>query len=79
MPRVATTMMKIGVQWFTVAMLKHCTPIYFRGNLFSHWHSVEKRLPRKYCSAGFQPAGKMSALRFHRCEHRAPCGNPCAM
>jgi len=29
----ASTMMKIGVQRFTVAMLKHCTPVHFRGNL----------------------------------------------
>jgi hypothetical protein len=33
--RAAPTIMKIGVQRFTVAMLKHCTPAYFRGKFCS--------------------------------------------
>jgi hypothetical protein len=35
MPRAAPTMMKIGVQQFTAAMLKHCTPTHFSSNPFA--------------------------------------------
>jgi len=64
-------MLKIGVQQFTVAMLKHCTPVHFRGNLFPIQHCAQLK-------KGFQPwpaaprgaVGARAGMTFSFCKYQ---------